>query len=138
MAPIPRDWASWEVMAAARKPQEATYVLGVAGRSRESCFDQHVEAVVAVRRELVLVVVLERGRRRTVEERRGGSHDLLARNRRWPPLVVLAEVVGQGLIESLRVNGGHGSCQQACQHLQLVVEPQILALMAALARVVVV
>ena len=121
---------------AARKLQEVPYVLDVAGRSRGSCFDQHVEVVVAVRRELVLVVVPEREDRKMVEGRRGGSHDLLAQNRRSPPSVVLVEVVDQGLIESLRVNDGHGLCQQAYQHLQLVVEPQILVLMAALARVV--
>lgn len=47
------------------------------------------------RHELVLVVVLERGHRRMVEERRVWIHGRRAQNRRWQPLVVLVVVVGQ-------------------------------------------
>lgn len=63
-------WESSVVKAAVRKPQEAPCVLDVVDRSLEFCFDLREKVVVVGRRELGLVVVLERGHRRMVVERR--------------------------------------------------------------------
>lgn len=62
--------ASSAVKAAVRKSQEAPCVLDVVCRSQEFCFDLREVVAVVDRRELGLVVVLERGHRRMVVERR--------------------------------------------------------------------